>query len=114
MQHNNVQPEGTTTLALNQMINANFTCECITDGCSQPYWSLENEGKSITTDEPGDKDSLAECGITYGSTGDSTTFITIPDRVENNNTMISCVVIINGGTEFSEPPVELIIIGESE
>jgi hypothetical protein len=111
MQDFNVQPPGTVTLALNQMKNATFNCECT--GCF-PYWSLENEGIRIATNDNDDTDSFIERGITYRSTSDSTTVITIPDRAENNNTLISCAAFISGGSEFSDPPVKLIIIGELE
>jgi hypothetical protein len=98
------------------MENANFTCECTLGiDCTQPYWSLENEGITIITAENNDKDKVrfAERGINYTSTSASTTFITIPDRVENNNTLISCAAVLFGGVEFSNPQVKLIIIGES-
>ena len=54
---------------------------------------------------------IAERGITYSSSINSA-IISIPDRVENNNTMLSCAGFLFGGTEFSEP-IMLIIIGES-
>ena len=111
-----VRPSGTISIPLNQMNAANFTCECTLDNnaCSPPFWSLVNEGVTITTSESsGDEDSFAERGITY-SCSSTTAFITIPDTVENNNTMISCGAFLFGGNEFSRPPVELIIIGESK
>ena len=38
-----VQPEGIVTLALNQMINATFNCECIAgNACNQPYTGFWN------------------------------------------------------------------------
>ena len=109
-----IQPASTVTLALNQMVNATFNCECtVDDACSQPYWSLENEGNTITTTDNNDKDSFAQRGITYSSPSTITAVINIPDTVENNNTKISCAAFLFGGTEFSTA-VELIIIGESE
>lgn len=110
-QHFIVQPNGTVTLALNQMRNVNITCECIIDLC-QPYWILGTETKQIATNDNNDKNSFIERGITYESTGDSTTLIIIPDRVENNNTNIVCAAFL-GNTEFSDETT-LIIIGESE
>ena len=108
-----VQPEGTISLALNRMNNASFTCECTVGDDCQPYWSLDNDGVTITTTDNSDKESLVERGITFGS-GSTTAFITIPDTEVNNNTLISCAAFLMGGTEFSDPPVELIIIGESQ
>ena len=110
-----IQPEGTISIPLNQMNAANFTCECTLGiACSPPYWILSNEGVIIITSEnSGDEDSFAERGITYSSSS-TTAFITIPDTVKNNNTMISCGAFLFGGNEFSHPPVQLIIIGESE
>ena len=110
-----VRPDGTISIPLNQMNAANFTCECTLGiACGQPFWNLENEGVSITTMEnSGDEERFAERGITY-SISSTTAIITIPDTVENNNTMISCGAFLSGSTEFSRPPVELIIIGESE
>ena len=116
MQHLTVCPGGTNfTLALNQMKNANFTCECTAGiACTPPFWSLTNEGVIIVTSESsGDEGKFAERGITYSSSS-TTAFITIPDTVENNNTIISCGALLFGGNEFSNPRVKLIIIGESE
>ena len=109
-----VQPQGMVTLALNQMGNATFNCECtVGNECRQPYWSIENEGNTITTNDKKDIDSFDERGITYSNPTTTTAVISIPDTVENNNTKISCVAFLFGGTEFSTP-VKLIIIGESE
>lgn len=105
-----VQP-GNTTLALNQMSNATFHCVC--DECeTPPHWSLANEGQLLSTDSDSDRTTLAQRGITYSRSGTSA-MISIPDTVENNNTRISCVGFISGGTDFSNQ-VEVIIIGESE
>jgi hypothetical protein len=103
-----------TILALNQMINATFQCTCIAgDVCtSPPFWSLENEGRYLVTNDADDAIILAERGITYSSSGTSA-LISIPDTVKNNNTQIFCAGLISGGTEFSDPPVKLIIIGKS-
>ena len=58
MQNLIVQPEGTVTLALNQMRNATFNCECTArDTCGQPFWSPENEEKTITTDDSHNEDT---------------------------------------------------------
>ena len=109
-----MQPEGTVALPLNQRRNATINCECTAGSeCSQPYWSLETNGATITTEDDRDTHKFAERGITYSNSSDSTTtFISIPDTVVNNNTLISCAALLYGGTEFSKQ-VELIIIGES-
>ena len=110
-----VRPEGTISLPLNQTNNASFTCECIVsdDHECQIFWSLANKGVSLSTLDDDDKVTLFERGITCSRNG-TTAFITIPDTEENNNTMISCLVLFSGGTYFSDSPVTLIIIGESE
>ena len=109
-----VQPVGMVTLALNQMRNATFSCECTLGDelCGQPYWSLEDNGNFITTIDNNDIETLAQRGITYSSTH-TTAVISIPDTVENNNTLIACAALLFGAIEFSAV-VELIIIGESE
>ena len=110
-----VEPESDDTiLALNQMINATFRCTCIAgDDCtSPPFWSLENGGRYFATNDDDDAIILAERGITYSSSGTSAV-ISIPDTVENNNTLIFCAGFISGGIEFSDPPIKLIIIGKS-
>ena len=108
-----VQP-GDTILALNQKSNVTFQCTCIAgDFCtSPPFWSLENGGRLLVTNDNDDAIILAERGITYRSSGNSAV-ITIPDTVENNDTQIFCAGLISGGTEFSDPPIKLIIIGNS-
>lgn len=95
------------------MVNATFQCTCIAgDDCtSPPFWSLENEGRYFVTNDVDDAIILAERGITYSSSGTSA-LISIPDTVTNNNTQIHCAGLISGGTEFSDPPVKLIIIGK--
>ena len=95
------------------MRNATFNCECTVGiDCSQPYWHIETNGATITTDDDRDTVKFAERGITFSTSSDSTmAFISIPDTVENNNTMISCAALLFGGTEFSNQ-VELIIVGE--
>ena len=106
-----VQP-GDTILMLNQMSNATFHCSC--DECTTPpYWSLENGGSHFDTDSNSDRILLAERGIIYSSSGTSAV-INIPDTVENNNTIIFCAAFLFGGTEFSDPPVRVTIIGEFE
>ena len=110
-----VEPESDDTiLALNQMINATFQCTCIAgDDCtSPPFWSLENGGRYFTTNDDDDAIILAKRQITYSSSGTSA-IISIPDTVENNNTLIFCAGFISGGIEFSDPPIKLIIIGKS-
>ena len=107
-----VQP-GNTTFLLNQMSNATFHCACDDSICTSPLlWSLENEGRYFITNNHNDRVILAERGITFSST-DTSAVISIPDTVENNNTLIWCVTFLFGGVEFSDPPVEVIIIGES-
>ena len=108
-----VQP-GDTILALNQMSNATFQCTCIVDDecTSPPYWSLENGGRHFVTNDNDDRVILAERGIFYSSGGISA-IISIPDKVENNNTQIFCAGLFSGAVEFSDPPVQLIIIGKS-
>lgn len=104
-----VQP-GNTTLPLNQMSNATFYCTC--DACILSLlWSLENEGRYFITDDGNDRGILAERGIIYSST-DTSAVISIPDTMENNNTLIRCAAFHSGSNEYSDPPVELIIIGE--
>ena len=96
------------------MSNITFQCTCIAvDACtSPPFWSLQNGGRYFVTNDNDDAAILAERGITYSSRGTSAV-ITIPDTVENNNTLIFCAGLISGGVEFSDPPVKLIIIGNS-
>ena len=106
-----VQP-GDTILILNQMSNATFHCSC--DECtSPPYWSLENGGRYLTTVDNSDRMILAERGILFSSSGTSA-IISIPDTVENNNTIISCASFNFGSAEFSDPPFIVTIIGESK
>ena len=107
-----IRPADTVTLALNQMTNVTFNCECTLGvACGEPFWSLEIEGKIITTEDSRDEDTLDQRGITFSSTA-TTAVISIPDTVENNKTLISCAAFI-GGIVFSAA-VEVIIIGESE
>ena len=95
------------------MTNATFSCECTHgDLCGQLFWSLENEGSTFATSDYNDLETFTQRGITFSSTA-TTAVISIPDRVENN-TLVSCAAIVLGGIEFSDPPVRLIIIGESE
>ena len=104
--------EGDKILALNQMSNATFHCTC--DECTtSPHWNLENEGTYLSTDNNIDREILAQRGITFSSSGTSAV-ISIPNRVENNSTMIRCVGFLEGSNEFSYPPVKVIITGESE
>ena len=106
-----VQP-GDTILMLNQMSNVTFHCSC--DECTTPpYWSLENEGNYFSTNNDIERMILAKRGITYSSSGTSAS-ISIPDTVENNNTIIHCAAFLFGGTEFSNPPILVTIIGESK
>ena len=115
MQHLLIRPNGTVTLALNQMTNATFNCECTLgdDLCTQPYWSLENDGNLITTTDQDDVETFTQRGVSYNDTSDKTAVISIPDRVENNNTKIFCAALLFGGVEFSEPEFspKLIIVG---
>ena len=100
------------------MTNATFNCvtECThgASACGQPFWSLRlvNEGRIITTSDSHDEVIFAQRGITY-SIAATSAVISIPDRAENNNTLISCGAFVFGSTEFSEA-VGLIIIGKSE
>ena len=95
------------------MRNATFSCECTHgDFCGQPFWSLENDGSTITTNNNIDLETFAQRGMTFSSTA-TTAVISIPDTVENNNTLVTCAAFLFGGNEFSAE-VELIIIGESE
>ena len=110
-----IQPEGTVTVALNQIKNVTFNCqiECtLGDICGPPFWVLEKEQNIITSNDIRDKDIFAQRGITFSSAA-TTAVISIPDTVENNNTLIYCAAFIFGGAEFSAI-VELLIIGESE
>ena len=108
MQLFEVQP-GDTTLLLNQMSNATFHCTCVE--CASPRWSLEKEGIFLNTDIEDDRMMLAQRGIVFSSSSTSAV-ISIPDTVENNNTLIWCYAFIFGSTEFSDPPVRVTIIGE--
>ena len=105
-----VQP-GDTTLFLNHTINATFHCTCVecASASSPPGWSLENEGISLSTDDENDRMTLAQRGIIFSSSSTSAV-ISIPDTVENNNTLISCFAFLFGSIEFSDPPVKVIII----
>ena len=96
------------------MRNATFSCECTLgdESCTQPYWSLENDGNLISTNHEDDIEIFAQRGITYSSNR-ITAVISIPDTVENSNTKIFCAAFLFGGNEFSAV-VALIIIGESE
>ena len=78
-----------------------------------PYWSLVNGDNHFSTNYDIDRMILAERGITYSSSGTSAV-ISIPDTVENNNTIIYCVSFLNRGSEFSDPPVIVTIISKSE
>ena len=107
-----VQP-GDTILVLNQMSNVTFHCTC--NECSTPpHWSLGNAGRYLSTDNDNDRVKLVQRGITYSSSGATSAVISIPDTVENNNTNITCAAFITGSTEFSNPPVRVTIIGESD
>ena len=110
-----IQPTGTVTLALNQTTNATFNCECTLDDelCSQPYWNLENDGNLISTNDEDDIEIFAKRGITYNDTGNKAAVISIPDRVENNNTKILCAALLFGGIDFSDSELSptLIIVG---
>ena len=104
-----VQP-GDTVIALNRMSNATFQCtrpECTT----APYWTMESQGRHIATNDDRDEAILAQRGITYSSSS-NTTDISIPDKTDNNNTLLQCAVFLFGDTEISDP-VTLTIIGES-
>ena len=72
---------------------------------------MGNQGRYLSTNDDADKVILAQRGITYSSSSMSA-IISIPDRVENTNTMLTCTAFLFGGTEFSDP-VTLTIIGES-
>ena len=118
MQNLIIRPADTVTLALNQMRSATFSCECTLGDelcSSEPYWGLENDGNLISTNYKDDIEIFAQRGITYSCSNINRTIavISIPDTVENNNTLIFCAVFIFGATEFSAA-VELLIIGESE
>ena len=96
------------------MTNATFSCECTHgDLCRQPFWRLENEGRIFVTNNDRDLETFTQQGMTFSSAV-TTAVISIPDTVENNNTLVSCAALVLGGIEFSDPPVRLIIIGESE
>ena len=71
---------------------------------------MENQGRHLATNDDDDKVILAQRGIIFSSSANSIV-ISIPDRVENNNTIIMCGGFF-GSTEFSDP-VTLTIIGES-
>ena len=104
-----VQP-GNTIIALNQMSNATFQCTC--PNCTTlPYWTMENQGRYLATNDDVEEVILAERGITYSSSAKSAV-ISIPVTVENNNTLLVCAAFLFGGTEFSEQ-VTLTIIGKS-
>ena len=105
-----VQP-GDITLALNQMSNATFNCSC--PGCDPeqpPYWTLEIDGDDFDITDPSDRPRLALRGISFNLSG-LPVVISIPDRIENNNTMVMCAAFL-GGIEFSDP-VKVTIIGRS-
>ena len=103
----------TVILALNQMTNATFNCECtVDDACGQPFWSIENEGNTFVTNYRNHLETIAQRGITFSS-ANTTAVISIPDTAENNNTLISCGAFLFGGNDFSAS-VEVLIIGESE
>ena len=104
-----VQP-GNTIIALNLMSNATFQCTC-PDCTTPPYWTMENQGRHLSTNDDADKVILAQRGIAYSSSA-NTTDISIPDKTENNNTLLICAAFQFGVTEFSDP-VTLTIIGES-
>lgn len=106
-----VQP-GDTILPLNQMSNVTFYCTC--DECdlgTPPFWTVEHDGTYFDTTAASDGMSLSQRGITYGSSGNSAV-ISIPNRIENNNTMVWCAAFISGLNQFSEP-VKVTIIGRS-
>ena len=107
-----IQP-GDTTLFLNHTINATFHCTCVECAfdSSPPGWSLKNEGITFNTDDENDRMMLAQRGIIFSSSSASAV-ISIPDTVENNNTLISCFAFLFGSREFSEQVRVTIIIGE--
>ena len=72
---------------------------------------MVNQGRHLATNDDADTVILAERGITFSGSANSAV-ISIPDRVENNNTNITCAGFLFGSTEFSDP-VTLTIIGES-
>ena len=104
--------QGDTTLPVNQMRNAIFNCTCEMSQCNSPlFWSLKNGDKHLITNEENDANILAQRGITFSSSATSAV-ISIPDTVENNNTVIFCGVLHSGNNVFSETGVTLIIIGK--
>ena len=93
------------------MSNATFRCTCPEcDPDVPPYWTLVNGGAHLDTSNAGDRIILAQQGISFDSNG-TTGVISIPDRIENNNTEVMCAAFM-GGTEFSES-VTVTIIGKS-
>ena len=72
---------------------------------------MENQGRHLSTNDNTDKVILDQQGITYSSSATSAV-ISIPDKTDNNNTLLQCAAFLFGGTEFSDP-VTLTIIGES-
>ena len=70
-----------------------------------------NQDRHLSTNDDDDKVILAERGITFSSSA-NTIDISIPDKTENNNTLLACAGFLFGSTEFSDP-VTLTIIGES-
>ena len=112
MQLFEVQPSD-TTLLLNQMSNATFHCTCVdcASYSSPPGWSLQNEDIILNTHFEDDKMMLAQQGIVFSSSSTSAV-ISIPDTVENNNTLIWCFAFLFGANEFSDQPVRVTIIGE--
>ena len=108
-----VQPND-TILLLNQMSNAPFNCICNDTKEGQcPIslsWTIQNNGKHLSTEDSDDRMILNQRGITYSSTSPSAV-ISIPDTVENNDTMIFCGGISSGETFFSNI-VKLTIVGK--
>ena len=70
---------------------------------------MENQDRHLSTNDNADKVILDQQGITYSSSATSAV-ISIPDTVENNNTLLMCAAFLSGSTELSNP-VTLTIIG---
>ena len=98
----NFEPRDTIT-ALNQTSNATFHCTCTECNLTAPlYWILLRphfEERFYDTNSNGT--ILSQRGITYSSS-DSSAIITIPDRIENNNTILWCAAFLpEGGSDLS-------------
>lgn len=106
-----VEP-GDVTLELTEMSNATFNCICSICIIRPLFWMLENEAGTLATNNMNDQAMLNQRGISYSSTITSTV-ITIPGTVENNNTQIRCAGIQNPAEIIeSSYPFTLTIIGE--